>query len=53
MYNTIIIIFKCTIIIATVLSLYILINNIYFKKSTTINAWCFPMLLAILIEEYI
>ena len=36
----------------TIISFYILIDNIYYKKSSLINAWRFPMLLAILIEEY-
>ncbi len=53
MYCIILNIFKYIIVIATILSFYILINNIYYKKSTLINAWRFPILLAILIEEYI
>ncbi len=52
MYYIILIIFKYIILIATIISFYILIDNIYYKKSNLINAWVFPMLLAILIEEY-
>ena len=52
MFNIILIIFKYIIVIAAILSFYILINNIYYKKSI-LNAWRFPMLLAMLIEECI
>ena len=51
MYKHTMSIFKIVIIIATLLSLYIIINNMYmFKKR--VNAWQFPMLLAILLELY-
>lgn len=53
MYEIILIIFKYIIIIATILSFYILMDNIYYNKPSLINAWRFPMLLAILIEQYI
>ena len=36
--------------IVTLISLYILVDKIFNKKYHSINAWQFPMLLAILIE---
>lgn len=46
-------IFRLFLIIVTLISLYILVNDIYNKKNKLINSWQFPMLLAILIEEFI
>ena len=43
-------IFRLFLIIVTLISLYFLLNNIYYKNKI-INSWQFPMLLAILIEE--
>jgi len=46
-------VFKIVIIIATLLSLYIFITKMYYHgKKGLVNAWQFPMLLAILIELY-
>jgi hypothetical protein len=46
-------IFRLFLIIVTLISLYILLNDIVNKKNKIINSWQFPMLLAILIEEII
>ena len=46
-------IFRLFLIIVTLISLYILVNDIYNKKNKLIKSWQFPMLLAILIEEFI
>jgi hypothetical protein len=41
---------KISITVATLLSLYILVNHIYKKEYHKMNGWQFPMLLAILLE---
>lgn len=46
-------VFRLFLIIITLISLYILLNDIFNKKNKIINSWQFPMLLAILIEEFI
>lgn len=46
-------IFRLFLIIVTLISLYTLLNEVYHKKNKLINSWQFPMLLAILIEEFI
>ena len=46
-------VFRLFLIIVTLISLYILVNDVYNKKNKLINSWQFPMLLAILIEEFI
>ena len=46
-------IFRLFLIIVTLISLYILVNDVFNKKNKLINSWQFPMLLAILIEEFI
>ena len=46
-------VFRLFLIIVTLISLYILLNNVVNKKNKLINSWQFPMLLAILIEEII
>jgi len=46
-------IFRLFLIIVTLISLYILLDNLYNKNNKSINSWQFPMLLAILIEEII
>ena len=53
MYKLAMKMFYITIIIATILSIYLLLHLIYNKKHKDINAWWFPMLLAILIELYV
>ena len=45
--------FRFTILFATLLSLFILIEAYYDRRHYLINAWHFPMLLAIVIELYI
>jgi hypothetical protein len=46
-------IFRLFLIIVTLISLYKLIHNVYNRNHKLINSWQFPMLLAILIEEFI
>lgn len=46
-------VFRLFLIIVTLISLYILLDNVYNKNNRIINSWQFPMLLAILIEEII
>ncbi len=46
-------VFRLFLIIVTLISLYILLDNVYNKNHGSINSWQFPMLLAILIEEII
>jgi hypothetical protein len=46
-------IFRFCLIIVTLISLYNLLHNVYNKNHRLINSWQFPMLLAILIEEFI
>lgn len=46
-------VFRLFLIIVTLISLYILLDNVYNKNHRIINSWQFPMLLAILIEELI
>jgi hypothetical protein len=46
-------VFRLFLIIITLISLYILLDNVYNKNHALINSWQFPMLLAILIEEFI
>ena len=46
-------VFRLFLIIVTLISLYILLNDVVNKKNKIINSWQFPMLLAILIEEII
>lgn len=46
-------VFRLFLIIVTLISLYILLNDVYNRKNKLINSWQFPMLLAILIEEFI
>lgn len=46
-------IFRLLLIIVTLISLYILLNDVYNNKNKLINSWQFQMLLAILIEEFI
>ena len=53
MYKHTIPIFKLVIIIAMLISLYIFLNRLYEGKIGGVNAWQFPMLLAILIELYV
>lgn len=45
--------FRVLIILATLISLYLLFTQIYYKNYKSINAWHFPMLLAILVELYL
>ncbi len=52
MYKHTMSIFKIVIIIATLMSFYIFFNKLYDIKKGGVNAWQFPMLLAILIELY-
>ncbi len=47
------IMFRVLIILATLISLYLLFTQIYYKNYKSINAWQFPMLLAILVELYL
>lgn len=46
-------VFRLFLIVVTLISLYILLSDVYNKKNKVINSWQFPMLLAILIEEFI
>lgn len=46
-------VFRLFLIIVTLISLYVLLDNVYNKNHRSINSWQFPMLLAILIEEII
>ena len=52
MYKHTMYMFKILIIITTLLSLYILLDRLYVGNMSLVNAWRFPMLLAILIELY-
>ena len=49
-YMTSLNLLKISITVATLLSLYILVNHIYKKEYHKMNGWQFPMLLAILLE---
>ena len=46
-------VFRLFLIIVTLISLYILLNDVFNKKNKVIKSWQFPMLLAILIEEIV
>ena len=44
--------FKILIVLITLVSLYMLMNQIYYKNYVMIYTWHFPMLLAICIETF-
>jgi len=46
-------IFRISLGLATLISLYMLINHIYKKTYRDISCWRFPMLLALFLESFI
>ena len=46
-------IFQLTLLITVLISLYMLIENMYSKSHRIISCWQFPMLLALLLESFI